>query len=68
LVLLTVDLYHEDGRLYPNVKFFSQVTGRSAYADPVLQNIAKSLDLPGMEGTSFRGSGSSPTSPGTRTS
>jgi hypothetical protein len=68
LVLLTGDLYHEDGRLYPNVKFFSQVTGRSAYADPVLQNIAKSLDLPGMEGSSFRGSGSSPTSPGTRTS
>jgi DNA polymerase I-like protein with 3'-5' exonuclease and polymerase domains len=49
-----MDLYYEDGRLYPNVKFFSQVTGRSAYADPALQNIAKSLDLPGMEGTSFR--------------
>jgi DNA polymerase I-like protein with 3'-5' exonuclease and polymerase domains len=49
-----VDLYHEDGRLYPNVKFFSQITGRSAYADPVLQNIGKSLDLPEMEGTSFR--------------
>lgn len=49
-----MDLYHEDGRLYPNIKFFSQVTGRSAYADPALQNIAKSLDLPGMEGTSFR--------------
>ena len=49
-----MDLYREDGRLYPNVKYFSQVTGRSAYADPALQNIAKSLDLPGMEGTSFR--------------
>src|SRR5215204_6479202 len=49
-----MDLYYEDGRLFPNVKFFSQVTGRSAYADPAVQNIAKRLDLPGMEGTSFR--------------
>jgi DNA polymerase-1 len=49
-----LDLYYEDGRLYPNVKFFSQVTGRSAYANPALQNIAKSLDLPGLEGSSFR--------------
>jgi DNA polymerase I-like protein with 3'-5' exonuclease and polymerase domains len=49
-----LDLYYEDGRLYPNVRFFSQVTGRSAYSGPALQNIAKTLDLPGMENLSFR--------------
>src|SRR5215204_3756153 len=49
-----LDLYYEDGRLYPNVRFFSQVTGRSAYSGPALQNITKSLDLPGMESSSFR--------------
>jgi DNA polymerase I-like protein with 3'-5' exonuclease and polymerase domains len=49
-----LDLYYEDGRLYPNVQFFSQVTGRSAYSGPALQNIAKKLDLPGMEEASFR--------------
>jgi DNA polymerase-1 len=49
-----LELYYEDGRLYMNVKFFSQVTGRSAYSGPALQNIAKDLDLPGREGTSFR--------------
>jgi DNA polymerase I-like protein with 3'-5' exonuclease and polymerase domains len=49
-----LDLYYEDGRLYPNVKFFSQVTGRSAYSRPALQNITKTLDLPGLENSSFR--------------
>jgi DNA polymerase I-like protein with 3'-5' exonuclease and polymerase domains len=49
-----VDLYYEDGRLYPNVRFFSQVTGRTAYSNPALQNITKTLDLPGLEGASFR--------------
>jgi DNA polymerase I-like protein with 3'-5' exonuclease and polymerase domains len=49
-----LDLYYEDGRLYPNVRFFSQVTGRSAYSGPALQNITKTLDLPGMEDSSFR--------------
>jgi DNA polymerase I-like protein with 3'-5' exonuclease and polymerase domains len=49
-----LDLYYEDGRLYPNVQFFSQVTGRSAYSNPALQNIAKHLDLPGLGGASFR--------------
>jgi DNA polymerase I-like protein with 3'-5' exonuclease and polymerase domains len=49
-----LDLYYEDGRLYPNVRFFSQVTGRSAYSGPALQNITKELDLPGMEKSSFR--------------
>jgi len=46
--------YYADGRLYPNVQFFSQVTGRSAYARPALQNITKYLDLPGVENSSFR--------------
>jgi DNA polymerase I-like protein with 3'-5' exonuclease and polymerase domains len=36
--------YYEDGRLYPNVKPFSQETGRSAYSDPPLQNIPKDRD------------------------
>src|SRR5215207_2695090 len=49
-----LDLYYEDGRLYPNVKFFSQVTGRSAYSNPAIQNITKTLDLPGLENSSFR--------------
>jgi DNA polymerase-1 len=49
-----LDLFYEDGRLYPNVQFFSQVTGRSAYSGPALQNIAKEIDLPGLENTSFR--------------
>jgi DNA polymerase-1 len=49
-----LDLYYEDGRLYPNVQFFSQVTGRSAYSEPAIQNIMKKIDLPGMEGSSFR--------------
>jgi hypothetical protein len=50
-----LDLYYEDGRLYPNVKFFSQVTGRSAYSDPALQNMAKNLRLPDTEDdVSFR--------------
>jgi len=49
-----LNLYYEEGRLYPNVRFFSQVTGRSAYSGPALQNITKKLDLPGMEKTSFR--------------
>src|SRR5215207_6486337 len=31
----------EDGRLYPNINPFSQVTCRSAYSDPALQNIPK---------------------------
>jgi DNA polymerase-1 len=49
-----LDLFYEDGRIHPSVKFFSQVTGRSAYADPPMQNIAKDIGLPGMKGTSFR--------------
>jgi DNA polymerase-1 len=49
-----LELYYEDGRLYPSVKFFSQVTGRSAYTDPPLQNIMKEIDLPRMEKASFR--------------
>jgi DNA polymerase-1 len=49
-----IDFYYEDGRLYPNVRFFSQVTGRSAYSNPALQNITKYLDLPGLENSSFR--------------
>jgi DNA polymerase-1 len=49
-----LELYHEDGRLYPNVQFFSQVTGRSAYSGPALQNIMKEIGLPGMEEASFR--------------
>jgi DNA polymerase I-like protein with 3'-5' exonuclease and polymerase domains len=49
-----LDLYYEDGRLYPNVQFFSQVTGRSAYAGPALQNIMKEIDLPGLGEASFR--------------
>jgi DNA polymerase I len=49
------ELYCEDGRLYPNVQFFSQVTGRSAYSGPALQNIMKEIDLPGeLKETSFR--------------
>jgi len=36
--------HYEDGRLYPNVKPFSQETGRSAYSDPALQNIPKERD------------------------
>ena len=36
--------YYEDGRLYPNVKPFSQETGRSAYSNPALQNIPKDRD------------------------
>ena len=44
-----LELYYEDGRLYPNVNFFSQVTGRSAYSHPALQNIAKEF-----EGGTFR--------------
>ena len=39
--------YEEDGRLYMNVKPFSQVTGRTAYADPPLQNIPKEADEEG---------------------
>jgi DNA polymerase-1 len=35
---------YEDGRLYPNVKFVSQETGRSAYADPPIQNTPKVRD------------------------
>jgi DNA polymerase I len=46
-----LELYYEDGRLYPNVNFFSQVTGRSAYSHPALQNIAKE---PEFEGGTFR--------------
>jgi DNA polymerase I-like protein with 3'-5' exonuclease and polymerase domains len=46
--------HYEDGRLYPNVQFFSQVTGRSAYSEAALQNMMKEIDLPGMEKTSFR--------------
>jgi DNA polymerase I len=49
-----LDLYYEDGRLYPNVKFFSQVTGRSAYSGPALQNITKNLKDWGFEDASFR--------------
>jgi DNA polymerase I len=49
-----LDLYYEGGRLYPNVQFFSQVTGRSAYQGPPLQNFMKDIDLPGMEKKSFR--------------
>jgi DNA polymerase I-like protein with 3'-5' exonuclease and polymerase domains len=36
--------HYEDGRLYPNVKAFSQETGRSAYSNPALQNIPKDRD------------------------
>ena len=32
---------YEDGRIYPNVKFFSQETGRTAYELPPLQNFPK---------------------------
>jgi len=34
---------YEDGRLYPEVKFASQETGRTAYAYPPIQNISKVL-------------------------
>jgi DNA polymerase-1 len=34
----------EDGRIYANVKPFSQVTGRTAYANPALQNAPKEVD------------------------
>lgn len=34
----------EDGRIFANVKAFSQVTGRSAYANPALQNAPKEVD------------------------
>ena len=37
----------EDGRLYPNINPFSQVTCRSAYSDPALQNIPKEPDEEG---------------------
>src|SRR5215212_1479120 len=36
-----------DGRLYPNVNPFSQVTCRSAYSDPALQNTPKEPDEEG---------------------
>jgi DNA polymerase-1 len=49
-----LDLYYEGGRLYPNVQFFSQVTGRSAYQGPPLQNFMKDIDLPSLEKKSFR--------------
>jgi DNA polymerase-1 len=49
-----LDLYYEDGRLYPNVKFFSQVTGRSAYSGPALQNIAKAGGVEGFKDSTFR--------------
>ena len=39
--------YVEGARLYMNVKPFSQVTGRTAYADPPLQNIPKEADEEG---------------------
>ena len=39
-----LDYHYEDGRLYPNVKAFSQETGRSAYSNPALQNIPKDRD------------------------
>jgi DNA polymerase I-like protein with 3'-5' exonuclease and polymerase domains len=35
---------YKDGRLYPNVKPFSQVTGRSAYSNPGIQNTPKERD------------------------
>jgi DNA polymerase-1 len=37
----------QGGRLYPNVNPFSQVTGRSAYKDPALQNTPKEPDEEG---------------------
>lgn len=36
-----IKLHYEGGRLYPGVKFYSQVTGRSAFEKPALQNIPK---------------------------
>jgi DNA polymerase I-like protein with 3'-5' exonuclease and polymerase domains len=36
-----LDYSVENGRLYPNINPFSQVTGRSAYSDPALQNTPK---------------------------
>jgi DNA polymerase I len=38
---------YEDGRLYPNVNPFSQVTGRSAFSGPALQNVPKEADEEG---------------------
>jgi len=51
-----VKFNYEDGRLYPDVKPFSQVTGRSAYANPPLQNIPRALpdELEGVIIESFR--------------
>jgi DNA polymerase I-like protein with 3'-5' exonuclease and polymerase domains len=50
-----LDLYYEDGRLYPIVRFFSQESGRSAYSEPPLQNIAKpDKDIEGFEDVTFR--------------
>ena len=37
----------EDGHLYPNVNPFGQVTGRSAYSEPALQNTPKEPDEEG---------------------
>jgi DNA polymerase I-like protein with 3'-5' exonuclease and polymerase domains len=42
-----LDYSVEDGRLYPNINPFSQVTGRSAYSDPALQNTPKQPDEDG---------------------
>jgi DNA polymerase I-like protein with 3'-5' exonuclease and polymerase domains len=42
-----LDYSVEDGRLYPNINPFSQVTGRSAYSDPALQNTPKQPDEEG---------------------
>jgi len=37
----------ENGRLYPNINPFSQVTGRSAFSDPAIQNTPKEPDEEG---------------------
>jgi DNA polymerase I len=42
-----LDYAVEDGRMYPNINPFSQVTCRSAYSDPAVQNIPKEPDEEG---------------------
>jgi DNA polymerase I-like protein with 3'-5' exonuclease and polymerase domains len=42
-----LDYAYEDGRLYPNINPFSQVTLRSAYSEPAIQNTPKEADEKG---------------------
>jgi hypothetical protein len=39
-----LEYHYEDGRIYPNVHPFSQVTGRSAFRGPPIQNTPKERD------------------------